>query len=132
VDTAIGLELIFGHGDSGTVTNGRQIWVTTPYDTSAPVTNFDGIRIDDQTYAGSTTNFAIKYNAPHGIAGIGANGSTKIANITFSQLPSAHDIGDLFLVTDSSVTTWGSTVASGGSNKVLVMWNGTNWTVIGK
>jgi hypothetical protein len=40
--------------------------------------------------------------------------------------------GDCYNVSDSSVNTWGSTVAGGGSTHTKVRWNGSNWTVMGK
>jgi hypothetical protein len=35
-------------------------------------------------------------------------------------------------VTDSTTATWGATVTGGGANNVLVVCDGTNWTVMGK
>lgn len=49
---------------------------------------------------------------------------------TVGTLPSAAANAYKFAtVSDSSVTTFGSTVAAGGSSKVMVFSNGTNWTV---
>lgn len=49
---------------------------------------------------------------------------------TVGTLPSASANAYKFAtVSDSSVTTFGSTVAGGGSSKVMVFSNGTNWTV---
>lgn len=49
---------------------------------------------------------------------------------TVETLPSAAANAYKFAnVPDSSVTTFGSTVAAGGSSKVMVFSNGTNWTV---
>lgn len=49
---------------------------------------------------------------------------------TVGTLPSAVANAYKFAtVSDSSVTTFGSTVAAGGSSKVMVFSNGTNWTV---
>jgi hypothetical protein len=47
------------------------------------------------------------------------------------DLPSAADagVGSRAFVTDSSVSTFGSTVAGGGSTKVPVYSDGTNWKV---
>jgi hypothetical protein len=49
----------------------------------------------------------------------------------FASLPPAPVPGTLAVVTDSSTSTWGSTVAAGGTAQVLAWWNGTDWTVIG-
>lgn len=49
--------------------------------------------------------------------------------MTVAELPSAADVGSRAFVTDSSVSTFGSTVAGGGSTKVPVYSDGTNWKV---
>lgn len=53
---------------------------------------------------------------------------------TFSQLPTGGNVleGDEFDITNSNTATWGATVGGGGSNRVRVRYNGTNWTVVGK
>jgi hypothetical protein len=50
---------------------------------------------------------------------------------TVNDLPSAVDsgIGARAFVTDSSVTTFGSTVAAGGTSKVPVYSDGVDWKV---
>lgn len=50
---------------------------------------------------------------------------------TVGQLPSATTAGagTRAFVTDSSVTTFGATVAAGGSNQVPVYSDGANWKV---
>ena len=51
--------------------------------------------------------------------------------LTVATLPGASvaGIGSRAFVTDSSVSTFGSTVAGGGSTKVPVYSDGTNWKV---
>jgi hypothetical protein len=51
--------------------------------------------------------------------------------LTVATLPSASTagVGSRAFVTDSSVSTFGSTVAGGGSTKVPVYSDGTNWKV---
>jgi len=51
--------------------------------------------------------------------------------VTVANLPSAATagVGARAFVTDSSVSTFGSTVAGGGSTKVPVYSDGTNWKV---
>jgi hypothetical protein len=44
----------------------------------------------------------------------------------------ANNAGSTATVTDSSVNTWGTVVTGGGTNKVLVLCNGSGWTVAGK
>lgn len=54
---------------------------------------------------------------------------------TFTQLPSGGNVlqGDQFTISDPNTNTWGANVtASGASGQVLVRWNGSNWTVVGK
>ncbi len=64
--------------------------------------------------------------------GVVFTGTTKCGNYTVATLPSAaSNAGHEANVTDSSVTTFGSTVAGGGSSNVKVRSNGTNWTVTG-
>jgi hypothetical protein len=51
--------------------------------------------------------------------------------VTVANLPSAATagVGSRAFVTDSSVSTFGTTVAGGGSTKVPVYSDGTNWKV---
>lgn len=59
-----------------------------------------------------------------------ASGLLCAGTYTVSTLPSASANAYKFAtVSDSSVTTFGSTVAGSGSSKVMVYSNGTNWTV---
>jgi len=49
---------------------------------------------------------------------------------TFAQLPNpVGNAGARGYVTDSTVATFGATVAGGGANQVPVWSNGTNWLV---
>jgi hypothetical protein len=53
---------------------------------------------------------------------------------TYAQCPIGGKAleGDEFDISDSNTTTWGATVAGGGSNRVRMRYNGVNWTVMGK
>ncbi len=54
---------------------------------------------------------------------------------TYSQLPTGGNVqeGDEFNISDPNSATWGANVtASGSSGHVIVRWNGSNWTVVGK
>lgn len=54
---------------------------------------------------------------------------------TYSQLPTGGNVleGDEFNITDSTTAVWGANVTvGGGANRVLVRWNGSNYTVVGK
>lgn len=78
----------------------------------------------------SVRNFADSADAAFTAAAITASGLICPATYTVATLPSAAANTYKFAsVSDSSVTTFGSTVAAGGSSKVMVFSNGTNWTV---
>jgi hypothetical protein len=53
-------------------------------------------------------------------------------SVLFSNLPVAPKSGTVWVITDSTTTTWGANITGGGGSTVLAQWNGTNWTVIGK
>ena len=57
--------------------------------------------------------------------------STRKVVYTFATLPDSTvaQTGDTAFVTDSSVNTFNSNVAGGGSFGVPVFYNGTNWKV---
>lgn len=60
--------------------------------------------------------------------------SSKALQLTasaFANLPASPAAGMIAYVNNSSVSTWGGTANGSGSTKVLVWYNGTNWTVIG-
>lgn len=48
---------------------------------------------------------------------------------TVAALPPAGTVGRRAFVTNATATTFGSIVAGGGSNKVPVFDNGTNWVI---
>jgi len=88
---------------------------------SAVVTNLDadkvdGHDLDQDVKTTSTPTFAF----------------LKLTGVAFASLPASPVAGELAYVTDSNTAVWGATVAGGGANKVLVWYNGTNWTVAGK
>jgi hypothetical protein len=60
-----------------------------------------------------------------------AAGALGLDALTYATLPSAPYAGQICYITNSNTATWGATAAAGGSNKVLVWYNGTNWTVFG-
>jgi hypothetical protein len=66
-------------------------------------------------------------------AGLTVSGANTLAlgTYTVGTLPSAAaNAGAIAQVTDSSVTTNGSPVADGGTNRVMVFSNGTTWDVV--
>ena len=82
----------------------------------------------DQSYIDQLNNvFRLYFNQRDKIIGqLKANLPVAVV-----YLPSAADagVGSRAFVTDSSVSTFGSTVAGGGSTKVPVYSDGTNWKV---
>src|ERR1035441_739906 len=51
----------------------------------------------------------------------------------FAALPGAPGIGQMAVVVDSTVNTWGTAITVGGGLlKVLAWFNGSGWAVIGK
>lgn len=56
------------------------------------------------------------------------DGVLKLTPRAFADLPAAPTEGMMAWVNDSSTATWGATVAGGGANKVLAVFNGTVWT----
>jgi hypothetical protein len=59
-------------------------------------------------------------------------GVFKATAKTFATLPSSPVAGMQAYITDCNTATWGATAAGGGSSKVIVWYNGSNWTVMGK
>lgn len=77
------------------------------------------LRNNDAIFGGNITASAATFN-----------GMMRLGDYTVGTLPSAAaNAGHEANVTDSSVTTFGSTVAGSGSSRVKVYSNGTNWTV---
>jgi len=67
-------------------------------------------------------------------AGTGASGNTLMpvtGSVTVTNLPTASSAltGARFFVSDATATTFLSTVAGGGANKVPVVCDGTNWLI---
>ena len=78
---------------------------------------------------GSIAKFLAGNNAWTGnntFPNVGLNG------VPYADLPAAPPPGMIAYVTNSSVNTWGGTADGAGSDKVLVWWDGTIWSVIGK
>ena len=50
---------------------------------------------------------------------------------TYANRPGSAVKGMVICVNDSTVNTFGATLAGGGGNSVLAWFNGSNWTVIG-
>ena len=61
------------------------------------------------------------------------NGVLQLTETTFTNLPTCASgtAGTIKAISDSTVGTWGSTIAGSGSNHVMAYCNGTNWLVMG-
>jgi hypothetical protein len=68
-----------------------------------------------------TTQFAMSLR---GFSGARVSGASIV-----SALPASPTQGDRAFVTDATATTFLSTVAGGGSDKVPVVYDGTNWVI---
>lgn len=94
----------------------------------------------DSTATDDGTTFT--YSGASGIRSSGgfsspssSGGYLILGPTTFASLPACNSAneGRLQAVTDASVSTWGSTIAGGGSNHVLAYCSGQgNWTVAAK
>lgn len=85
-----------------------------------------------QLYLNQLTNvLRLYFNQLNNAVQITANQIPTSLVFTVGTLPSAatSGVGARAFVTDSSVTTFGTAVASGGANKVPVYSDGTNWRV---
>ena len=107
--------------------------------------NFSTLTIQDNTATTGDTKLVVKAgegqsgnlieaqtNAGGVVASISDLGGLRTAPTTVGALPAAAagNAGTIHYVTDANATTIGSTVAAGGSNKVLVWSNGTAWHIM--
>lgn len=58
--------------------------------------------------------------------------AVRLTPVAFEALPASPLEGMQAWVNDSNTATWGATVAGGGANKILAVYNGANWTCAGK
>lgn len=76
---------------------------------------------------------ALQINGPNAFMRFdGVGGAGELSPVLFGDLPASPSEGMYANITDGSTNVWGATVSGSGSNKVLVRFNGTNWTVVGK
>ena len=83
---------------------------------SGTVTAGQGITYDVSTDTLHADNFSVSATLTMGFT-------------PFSGLPASPTVGQIQAITDSTVNTWGSIIAGGGSYPVIGYYNGTNWTV---
>jgi hypothetical protein len=55
--------------------------------------------------------------------------SVNVGVYTFSTLPASPAQGDVALITDCNTAVFNATAAAGGTNKVVVVYNGSSWVV---
>jgi hypothetical protein len=86
-------------------------------------------------FGGTSSSFpALKRNGA-GIDVVGADGTNvsfiRVPGVAVASLPAAATagVGARSFVTDATATTYASTVAGGGANKVPVYSDGTNWLI---
>lgn len=102
--------------------------------------NIDSGIVSGNTFGGTWSNSAIlvaNFN-PNVVwsgnllnnTGTGVNWSGPSAGL-FASAPAAPFLGQTCWFSNSNTATFRATIAGGGSNLVLGMWNGTNWTVAG-
>lgn len=100
------------------------------------------ITIQSGTGTGNATPSTLVLRSPVAVAsGTGAQtqatgltitvGTAKLTAYTVTNLPAAATAGEgaMAFVTDATATTTYTTVSGGGSNKVLVISDGTNWII---
>ena len=51
---------------------------------------------------------------------------------TYANRAASPGVGTVQMFSDSTTQTWGATISGGGSLPALGLWDGANWTVIGK
>lgn len=111
-----------GTGADLSVTGGTSR-VLTQETSGGPVT-VRQLDADDLSDGVTGTGFVVRNSEP-------TINALKIAPATFGALTGPFALGQLAVVSDSSVNTWGATVSGGGAFSVLAWYNGTNWTVLG-
>jgi hypothetical protein len=70
--------------------------------------------------------------------GPGVNPSFQVLSVVaqsyaYADLPSSPVTGQIVVVTDAAINTWGAALTvGGGTDVVLAWWNGSTWNIIGK
>ena len=102
----------------------QNLYILNSYNTGL-ISNSPGIAID------MSGNVGIGTTSPS--TTLHANGPIRCGSYTVNTLPSASTVGagSRAFVTDANATTFHSTVASGGANKVSVISDGTIWLIGG-
>ena len=78
--------------------------------------------------AGSSVSYDVNSDTLHA-NNFSVSGSILASFTPFSGLPASPTVGMIQAISDSTVNTWGTIIAGGGSYPVIGYYNGTNWTV---
>jgi hypothetical protein len=94
-------------------------------------TSYEAFAVDWTTTANVCTVGPVKGSGGGTQRAMAFSTAARLANYTVATLPSASTwgAGAMAFVTDATATTAYTTVAGGGSNKVLVISDGTNWII---
>jgi hypothetical protein len=105
---------------------------TKPINPAVPNLPLAPIEYDANYQEKLTNTLRLFFNQLNSVLIILTNGyitNTSITTVASLPTASATNAGTRTFVSDSSVTTFGSTVAGGGTTTVPVYSNGTNWKV---
>ena len=142
--TATATNVALSGSQSYTILNaptGGTLFLRRGNDSSAGVT-FNGttaafgstavVTIANTTACTSTSTGAIVVSGGAGVAGnVVSGGVVRTGSFTVATLPAAATYpGGMAYVTDANATTRLSTAAGGGSSKVMVYSDGTNWLIL--
>lgn len=109
---------IGGDGGAGNIYSMGNVWADTP----AHV----GITVWNEYPHGAASWIALDWwDNDHTAVILGKSSD-------FADLPPNPVLGMETWIDDSSTATWGATISGSGGNLVKAVYNGTNWTVIGK
>lgn len=94
----------------------------------------------DTTSNGGTINTSVNggsintSSAGGQISTSGGGGAILTKGVTYANRLTGSNlkVGTVQQFTDSTVNTWGATIAGSGANLVFGFWNGTNWTVFAR
>ena len=104
--------------------------MTTPINPAPPNLPLSPLSYDQLFQEKFSNVLRLFFNQVNSVLSTLITKSTVITNVyTVATLPAKPSAGDRTFVSDSSVTTFYSNVAGGGSATVPVYYNGTNWKV---
>ena len=123
-----------GHGYIGTV-NAMGVWIDDQNGSNQVSGTAYGLKIEDQTHGYSIYTGAGAVHFGDNVATTGSVTTPDVVTtpVTVSALPTCNSgrQGAHAFVTDANATTFNTSVAGGGSNKLPVFCDGTNWKIGG-